>query len=254
MALVFRILAAWALLAATGAAQETALLVEIASGRVVRRTGPAVEPARPGSAIKPFTLVAMIEAGIDVRKELACRRTLRLGSHGLNCSHPMAASRLDGAHAIGYSCNSYFSTQALGLKAVDLQRTLLAFGFRAGRAASAPDRQLQALGEELVAVTPEELAEAYRRLAKRRGEARLAPVFEGLAQAVDVGTAQAAGAEFLGKTGTTSPAMGGSPQAWFAGIAPRRNPTHVLVVFVRTGRGGADAAPAAAKWWQAWKP
>ena len=258
--MVFRVVAiGWAMLwLASGVSrgQETAVLVEIATGRVVRRTGDRVEATRPGSTVKPLVLAALIDAGVAVDRERACRRTLRLEGHGLNCSHPVGVSRVDGARAIAFSCNSYFAEQARALRGGEmLERALAGYGLRVERTVSAEERQLQALGEEKIRVTPEELAEAYRRLARRRGEAKLGPVFEGMKQAVEFGTAQGAGKEFAaGKTGTARADGGVSPQAWFAGWAPRENPTHVLVVHVRTGRGAADAAPAAAKWWKAWKP
>lgn len=254
MALVFRSLIVLAL-AMTSAAEESAVLVEIASGAVVRRAGPKVAATRPGSAVKPFTLVALMEAGVDPARELVCQRRLRLGSHGLNCSHPVAAGRLDAAHALGYSCNSYFAEQSRRLRAEDLANTLTGFGFRVmRRARHAEEIQLQALGEELVEATIDEMAQAYRRLALRRDEPKLRPVFEGLLNAVGLGTAQGAGPDLIGKTGTTNSASGVSPQAWFAGFGPRDRPTHVLVVFVPTGRGASDAAPAAARFWKAWKP
>lgn len=255
MALVFRGLILAALVAAATRAEESAVLVEIASGRIVRRAGTEIAATRLGSAVKPFTLVALIEAGIDPARELACKRRLRLGTHGLNCSHPQAAVRLDAAHALGYSCNSYFAEQARRLKAEDLRHTLTGFGLRVTRRArNAEEIQLQALGEELVEATIDELAQAYRKLALRRNDAKLRPVFEGLRNAVEIGTAQGAGPDLVGKTGTTNSASGVSLQAWFAGFGPRAHPTHVLVVFVPTGRGASDAAPAAARFWKAWKP
>ena len=224
--------------------------MELASGRVVRRAGSDGRAVRPGSVVKPLVLAVMMDAGVDARKEIGCRRELRLGGHGLNCSHPAAVARVDGVAAIAFSCNSYFAERARGFDGGLLERGLRGFGLRVEATRSAEERVLQALGEERVRATPEEVAEAYRRLwQKGRRE-----VFEGMQQAVEVGTAQAAGREFAGgKTGTARADAGVSPHGWFAGFVPRESPTHVLVVFVETGRGGVEASAVAAKWWKAWR-
>jgi cell division protein FtsI/penicillin-binding protein 2 len=51
-----------------------------------------------------------------------------------------------------------------------------------------------------------------------------------------------------GKTGT-APALDGSrvTHAWFVGYAPVDAPEVALVIFLKRGTGGADAAPLAAR-------
>ncbi len=56
------------------------------------------------------------------------------------------------------------------------------------------------------------------------------------------------GVAVAGKTGT-APALDGShvTHAWFVGYAPADAPEVALVVFLKRGTGGADAAPLAAQ-------
>ncbi len=106
-------------------------------------------------------------------------------------------------------------------------------------AASMEDRQLQALGESRILVTPFGLASLYARLAAvARPE-----VLEGLEGAVEYGTAQLARipeVRIAGKTGSAR-------VAWFAGFAPSRSPEVAVAVAVPGYSGGADAAPIAAR-------
>ncbi len=71
---------------------------------------------------------------------------------------------------------------------------------------------------------------------------------EGMQAAVDRGTGRAAaisGVMIAGKTGSAENPRG-KPHAWFAGFAPARAPTVVVVAFVEHGfRGGISAAPIA---------
>jgi len=110
----------------------------------------------------------------------------------------------------------------------------------AGRIWSAPV-ELQALGEDGVLATPASLALAYLRLADRAGDT----VRAGLADAVEIGTAQrarVAGMKVAGKTGSARSASG-KYVAWFAGFTD----TAVVAVMVQGKSGGGDAAPVAAR-------
>jgi penicillin-binding protein 2 len=65
-------------------------------------------------------------------------------------------------------------------------------------------------------------------------------------EAVEFGTSQLArvpGATVAGKTGSVPSAR----VAWFAGFAPSRAPSVVVVVMLQGRSGGADAAPIAAR-------
>jgi cell division protein FtsI/penicillin-binding protein 2 len=74
---------------------------------------------------------------------------------------------------------------------------------------------------------------------------------EGLSDCVEKGSCHAAavpGVTVAGKTGT-APALDGSrvTHAWFVGYAPADAPEVALVIFLKRGTGGADAAPLAAQ-------
>lgn len=212
------------------------------TGSVVKQSGPDVAATRPGSAVKPFTLAALLEApGFDPARRVPCGRRLRLGGRGFDCTHPEVPGGCDAAEALAFSCNSWFAHHARHLDADSFVRLLASYGLRAWRAPGREALAQQALGEEHVAVTPLELARAYRRLASRESDPKLACVFAGLRLAVSAGTARGAGAAFAGKTGTAATPARTSLQGWFAGFTKE----HVVVVFVPTGRGGADAAPLA---------
>ena len=223
----------------------TALVVlDVANGRVLEQRN--VEPVRvsPGSAIKPFTALALLDsAGFNPGRALACRREVRVAGRQLNCSHPELTTPIDLAAALAYSCNSYFTESARRLDPGQLAATLRRFGFEAQAASDTEHLMLEAVGEWGVASTAVELAQAYRRLAllRARGDPKYDPVWAGLKGAIDFGTGQRAAPpsfDVLGKTGTTT-------HAWFAGFAPAANPRIVAVVLAPRGRGAIDAAPVA---------
>src|SRR4051812_9826392 len=97
----------------------TAVVVDVASGRVIASSHLDVAARRvvaPGSSIKPFTLLALLQADkVNGQTMLACKRTVSIAGHTLNCSHPRTAEPLNPAQALAYSCNSYFTTVALRL-------------------------------------------------------------------------------------------------------------------------------------------
>lgn len=216
----------------------------------------------PGSAIKPFTLLALLESGkVNDQTVLMCRRSVSIGGHKLDCSHPDTKQPLDPAAALAYSCNSYFSTIALRLTPRQLQDALVQHGFgsvtglvqseAAGRvvlAQSPAQLQLQAMGEWGIEVTPLQMVRAYREIATMQPthDAKLAPLFAGLEQSVAYGMGNAAqpasAMRAAGKTGTATAEEGRWTHAWFAGYAPAERPEIVLVVFLEKGHGGGDAA------------
>ncbi|HUH63701.1 MAG TPA: penicillin-binding transpeptidase domain-containing protein [Terracidiphilus sp.] len=246
----------------------TALVLEVRSHRVLasyRLDVAARRVAAPGSSIKPFTLMALLEAGkLDGHTTLMCRRSLSIAGRRLDCTHPDVKQPLDPAAALAYSCNSYFTAVALRLTPTQLHDSLLRDGFAsatslasaeaAGEVAlaqSPAQQQLQAIGEWGVKVTPLEMARAYRQLAllQTKHDAKLDPLFAGLEQSVTFGMGRAAQPEaamkVAGKTGTAPADEGPWTHAWFAGYAPAEDPEIVAVVFLEKGRGGSDAASVA---------
>jgi penicillin-binding protein 2 len=248
--------------------QGSAVVLDVASGELVaayRLEAASRRLARPGSAIKPLTLAAMIDAGV-VRPQtsVVCRRGVRLQGRTLDCGHVEVPEPLDGAMALAYSCNYFFAQTAGRLRPEALAAAFreAGLGSRTGLAtdeaagvigipAGAESLALMAVGEDSIQVTPLGLASAYRRLALRsRRDAGVKLVVEGLTAAVRFGTAQLArveGLEVAGKTGTSPAADRLRTHAWFAGFAPASRPELVIVVFLEQGAGGSDAAPIAGR-------
>jgi cell division protein FtsI/penicillin-binding protein 2 len=219
--------------------------------------------AHPGSAIKPFTLLALLQAGkLEGQTALMCKRTVSISGHKLDCTHPATPEPLVPASALAYSCNSYFTSVATRLTPTQLHDTFVRSGFSslselapddvAGSVAlahSPEELQLQAIGEWGISVTPLELLRGYlnlARLAKSGPDGKLSPLFEGLQQSVAYGMGRMAqpdtAMKVAGKTGTAVSDEGPWTHAWFAGYAPAENPQIALVVFLEKGHGGSDAA------------
>ncbi len=253
----------------------TAVVVDVASGRVLADYHPEVAArrlARPGSAFKPFTLLALLQSGkLRSTDSLVCRRNLHVGSHDLSCSHPQTGA-LQAVSALAYSCNDFFATFGLRLTAAELQAAFTHAGFASSSgwisneaigsihlARTDEERQLQAIGEGDMRVTPLEMLAAYRNLALRRTAADSTEaertVFTGLEEATDYGMARlAAVAEMkvAGKTGTSRTDQGAWTNAWFSGYAPADKPQIAVVVFLERGTGPSDAAALGGKIFRAW--
>jgi penicillin-binding protein A len=250
--------------------QGAALVVDVASGKLLARSrieSAAKRLVPPGSVIKPLVLAALIDATVvQSSTRRRCTRMLRINGRNLDCSHVDTGEPFNPVDALAYSCNSYFAESAAKLRPAALVQTLTSFGLTSstqlvpsevtGNISNPVDTaqlQLLALGESGVRVTLPEIAVAYRRLAliKRDNAARaqqLSLIFEGLSAATEYGTARLAGSSSIkvaGKTGTASPQAGTRSHAWFAGYAPADRPEVVVAVFLETGSGGADAAPIA---------
>jgi cell division protein FtsI/penicillin-binding protein 2 len=259
----------------------TAMVVDVASGAVLAAYHPevaALRLARPGSAFKPFTLLALLQSGkLRSTDSLVCRRNLHVGRHDLSCSHPQTGA-LQAVSALAYSCNDFFATFGLRLTAEELRAAFTQAGFASPSgfasneavgsihlAHSDEERQLQAIGEGDMKLTPLEMLAAYRNLALRRTAADATEaertVFTGLEDATDYGMARLASlseVKVAGKTGTSRTDQGSWTNAWFSGYAPAGKPQIAVVVFLERGTGPGDAAVLAAKifsaWYQSQKP
>ena len=255
---------------ATDRAMETrigAMVVQdVATGQILAAAAldlAAHRLARPGSTVKPFVLMALLESGkLDARQRLLCRRPLRIGGVRMDCAHPASVVGLDAEEAIAYSCNSYFAEAATRLSATELVQSLRRAGLDSasglageeatGRIETPRERemlQLEALGDRGIEVTALELLGAYRKLAlqKRSGAGAAevdAPVFAGLEQSVAYGMAHAAnveGMKIAGKTGTAASRESAKTHGFFVGYAPAEKAEIVVVVYLEQGNGG-DAA------------
>jgi cell division protein FtsI/penicillin-binding protein 2 len=246
--------------------QGAAVALDVETGQVLASYHMDVAARRlvpPGSAIKPFTLMALMEAGV-VKEEtsLFCPRTVRIGTHILDCSHPRSPESLDPVMALAYSCNHFFTamSERLPLDALPREYSRLGFNSLTGRwqtempgvveqPHSKQAMQLMSIGEEGIKVTPLALAEAYRGIARplrnpQTVTAELRLVLKGLQAVVNSGTGQAAGSKNVHVAGKTGTAGG---HAWFAGFAPAESPEVVIVVFLEKGTGASDAAPIAGR-------
>ena len=246
-----------------------AVVVNVQSGHVLAAYHLDVAARRvvhTGSSIKPFTLLALLQAGkLDAHTALMCKRTVSIGGRKLDCSHPATPEPLVPASALAYSCNSYFTSVATRLTPAELRDSFVRSGFSsstglapdevAGSVAlahSPEELQLQAIGEWGISVTPLELLHGYRDLAALANgdpNGKLSPILEGLQQSVTYGMGHMAQPDapmkVAGKTGTAMATEGLWTHAWFAGYAPAQNPKIVLVVFLEKGHGGTDAASVA---------
>lgn len=240
------------------------VIVDVATRAVLAAHGMDVASLRreaPGSTLKPFLLMALLETGkLDPKQQFICLRPLKIGSAQMDCTHPVEVRQLDAAEAIAYSCNSYVAQVAPRLNGVELVELLRRAGFdtasglvaqeargRIVQPANLEELQLEALGYRGIEVTPLELLEAYRKLALRKRQEDLgvdAPVFSGLEGAVTFGMAHAAsvdGMKIAGKTGTSVARNTQQTHGFFVGYAPAEKPEIAVVVFLAQGRG-LDAA------------
>ncbi|HEY3457416.1 MAG TPA: penicillin-binding transpeptidase domain-containing protein [Bryobacteraceae bacterium] len=228
-------------------AQGVALLMRVADRSMLREEGNLLARrwlARPGSTIKPFTVLALLEAGkLDTKEGYVCPRRLTIAGRDFTCVHPDVQLAMNASRAIAYSCNCAVAYFARRFAPDELAAALVRNGFTSVRRnLSGDDCRLQALGEDGMRVTPLELLSAYRRLALRAAESKLAPVIEGLEGAVNFGSAQGAQVKDVRVAGKTGSAF---PWAWFAGFAPGPKPDVAVLALVEGRSGGADAAPVA---------
>ncbi len=244
-----------------------AVVLDVQTGGVLATYHADVAARRavhPGSSIKPFTLLALLQAGkVDANTALVCKRPLTIAGHRLDCSHPDTPEALGPATALAYSCNSYFTSVATRLTPVQLRDNFVRAGFNTvtglepneatgdvSLAQSPEELQLQAIGEWGIHVTPLELVRAYRNLAllsQTNADMKLTSLlFQGLQESVSYGMAHAAQPaspmKVAGKTGTALADEGPWTHGWFAGYAPAENPEIVLVVFLEKGHGSDAAA------------
>ena len=228
------------------------VILDVASGRVLERHADVEQVATPGSVLKPLVLMTALRSGaVREHEAIACRGTLVVAGHNLACSHPRDVTVLDGRQALAESCNTYFATVAKRMPSATLVDGLRAFGILPTREPRDGDeRALVALGLQGVAVSPMQLALAFRKLALEMNASPGGPakvVRDGMVQSVQTGMANAARTEGVmlgGKTGTVD-GPGGRSHGWFAGVVfagmGAGAADRVIVVYVPNGNG-ADAA------------
>lgn len=240
------------------------LVLDIASNRILAAQHldqAARTLSAPGSTLKPLILYQLLASNRwDPAQRVACTGNLVIAGHRLACSHPPAPP-FDARQALAWSCNTYFAQVAGSLRPGELGSLLRPTGLLtssrlAPREALAefhppqsPDEAaLALLGVEGIRVTPLELVEAYRWLARELaahpGSVAARTVLAGLTGSASFGMAGQAGrggVPVAGKTGTAEGASALHTHGWFAGLAPADRPQVVILVYIPAGRG-ADAA------------
>ena len=165
---------------ALGGREGAVLVLDAQTGRVRASAGGRAafeEATPPGSAVKPFTMLAALRAGsLNADSRRLCRRRYEHEGFKLNCSHPRYQTDFGPVEALANSCNYYFGRAAESLDSESYTRALREFGFGARTGASderessgllphEPPRVPEMLGEsEEIRVTPAQLATAYAAL------------------------------------------------------------------------------------------
>ena len=249
---------------ALGQREGTMIVMEPRTGRIIATINPRLafeQTFPPGSAIKPFTALTALRAGIiDQETRLQCKTTYRHDNFQVSCSHKKINNSFKLHHALAYSCNYFFSNLAERMNGESFFATLAAFGLgnKTGVNANESTGQLKqsdwqistAIGnDENILVTPLQLLTAYvallnggQLLRPRSAEANnftsqetrsininpahRALLIEGLQGTVEFGTASDSGLaqlpyDVIGKTGTSGASNGFRTQGWFVSFLLR---------------------------------
>jgi cell division protein FtsI/penicillin-binding protein 2 len=235
-----------AFVGATQRGDGDCIVLDAGNGSVVMKRTVSRDSFHPGSTAKPVTASVALERNLKI--DLPCRQTLRLGSRRLDCTHPPGAAALNMSEALAWSCNGFFATVAQMLGPGSLANGFRRYDMDVATPSPGEQTALLGIGEWGVTTDLLTLALTYRKLSVLCLDSRYAPLLEGLRLATTVGTARLAapkGMETAGKTGT-SPGRGRSGRnALFAGWAPAARPRIVVAVRVPGGAGGTQAAPLA---------
>ncbi|HKG14887.1 MAG TPA: penicillin-binding transpeptidase domain-containing protein, partial [Pyrinomonadaceae bacterium] len=165
---------------ALGGREGVVLVSDAQTGRVraaVNQRAAFEEATPPGSAVKPFTMLAALRAGsLEEGTRVACRRRYKQDGFKITCAHQRYAAAFGPAQALANSCNYFFAQTALALDPDAYTRTLSSFGFGA-QTRGGPERESygqlprvrpgvpEMLGDsEELRVTPAQLLSAYAAL------------------------------------------------------------------------------------------
>ncbi|MGH9803417.1 MAG: penicillin-binding transpeptidase domain-containing protein, partial [Blastocatellia bacterium] len=255
---------------ALGEREGAVIVIDPQTGRLRAVVNPrlAFEQAfPPGSAIKPFTALAALRAGLlDLQTRRQCQTKYSRSDFEIVCSHPHSQSPFNLAQALGYSCNDYFAHVGERLSEGTFNAALTGFGFgertgitaneTAGALPRGEWRVQTALGDDdKFLVTPIQLMVAYAALVNgghlyrprqttdraftpteaarlNIAQAHRTVLIEGMRGAVKYGTAATAKLGDLptfvfGKTGTSTASNGFRTQGWFVAFAAEKRPTGV---------------------------
>ena len=111
--------------------------MRVSDGRLLRTDGDAIARhwlARPGSTIKPFSLLALLEAGKVTEKDAyVCPRKLTVAGRDFTCVHPEVPQAMNVSRAIAYSCNCAVAHFAQRFQRDELAAALVRAGFKSVR-------------------------------------------------------------------------------------------------------------------------
>jgi stage II sporulation protein D len=213
----------------------------------------------PGSAIKPWTALALLRAGVvTARDRMECRRIVPAFGARFACSHPRIERPFGLRTALAESCNYFFLTASERLPRDIWIDTLAPYGLHPDADSSAENLPLMAIGAAGIHLTPWDLLQAWRKLVWRMGHSNdpdLQLVRQGLIDCVRNGTGHAAqvpGWQVMGKTGTVAEIPDGRTHAWFLAAAPAQNPRILVLVATARGSGEGDAAVIAGRLLRGW--
>lgn len=244
----------------------TALVLDANSGKSLaysRLNTARTLRSTPGSVLKPFFLAYALNHGIvHPQTTFLCRRTSTIAGRDLSCTHSQSESVFNAEGALAYSCNSYFIQLASRFSPQEVVTALADYGLVAPSMtppASQDQTALFLLGLEKFAITPQQLATAYRKLALQlhqpQNEQALSSISRGLENSVNYGMANNAQVQRMniaGKTGTASDRGQPWTHGWFAGFTPAEAPKIILIIYLPKGNG-ADAAHLAQRFFQNYK-
>ena len=226
------------------------VVLDVKNGRQLAAVKATEERHAPGSILKPLFLADALEQH-EVLPETTvfCRRSLHIsyGGQGWNlaCTHPQSDVAFAAKEALAYSCNRYFAELADRIPPAQASAILERYGLgQTPIPQSREQKELLVLGVTGVAVSPAQMAVAYRKLALELDEGEAPAVREGLRDSVSYGMAHnaaVAGMGIAGKTGTAGDAAQGRSHGWFAGIGYLGN-EEVAMAICLPGGNGADAA------------
>jgi hypothetical protein len=228
------------------------LLLDAGNGNILAARWVGSEKAiSVGSLVKPFTALAYAGAHGFKFPEHVCQG-------GTSCWRPNGHGRLGIVRATALSCNSYYGVLANHVSAGDVTAVARQFGLAGPGAAASPDALIGKNG--VWRESPLAMARGYAELLRRRTQPGVREIVDGMAMAVDKGTASGVSRAHsrqraLGKTGTAPCTHGQhAPGDGFALVAwPADVPKYVLMVR-KHGAPGAEAAVVAGQMLRSLEP
>jgi cell division protein FtsI/penicillin-binding protein 2 len=217
------------------------LLVDAAGGTILTSRWEHPETPIPlGSLVKPFTALAYGEHHAFRYPPHVCRGT------ATGCWRPGGHGAVNLSSAIAYSCNSYFRVLTQAMTAADISPIATRFSIEPPSAETAGSA-LAGFGNQWL-ISPQNMANAYLELARRRDQPGVSDILAGMAESAREGT----GAEVdralalsaaLVKTGTApcTHSAHASGDGFAIAMTPADNPKILLMVRLH-GSPGSQAA------------